>query len=101
MERRLIKIVGRKDVLGRPMLYGTTQEFLRHFGLSHLSELPSLEEFVKEEIKNQNAEGENLQDLPFDSSAQETSQSGEAGAVSSETSVDGAVLGPNDANLKS
>lgn len=101
LERRLIKIVGRKDVLGRPMLYGTTQEFLRHFGLSHLTELPSLEEFVKEEIKNQNAEGENLQDLPFDSSAQETSQSGEAGAVSSETSVDGAVLGPNDANLKS
>jgi segregation and condensation protein B len=49
LERKLIRIVGRKEVLGRPLLYGTTQEFLRHFGLSHLSELPSLEEFIKQE----------------------------------------------------
>jgi segregation and condensation protein B len=67
LERRLVKILGRKEVLGRPMLFGTTQDFLRHFGLSHLSELPSLEEFIKEEMQNtQNAEGENVQELPFD-----------------------------------
>ena len=65
LERRLIKIVGRKEVLGRPMLYGTTQEFLRHFGLSHLSELPSLEEFVKEEAAQQANEA-NTQELPFE-----------------------------------
>ncbi|MBN1622558.1 MAG: SMC-Scp complex subunit ScpB [Endomicrobiales bacterium] len=46
LERRLIRIVGRKETVGRPILYGTTLEFLRHFGLSHLSELPSLEELT-------------------------------------------------------
>jgi segregation and condensation protein B len=42
VERRLIKIVGRKETIGRPLLYGTTPDFLRHFGLKHLSELPDL-----------------------------------------------------------
>ena len=42
VERRLIKIVGRKETIGRPLLYGTTSDFLRHFGLKHLSELPDL-----------------------------------------------------------
>jgi segregation and condensation protein B len=45
LEKRLIEIRGRKKVVGRPILYGTTQEFLIHFGLNELSELPSLEEF--------------------------------------------------------
>ncbi len=44
LERRLIRIVGRKETVGRPLLYGTTLEFLRYFGLSSLSDLPSLEE---------------------------------------------------------
>jgi segregation and condensation protein B len=42
LERRLIKIVGRKEAVGKPMLYGTTQEFLQYFGLRDLSELPPL-----------------------------------------------------------
>jgi segregation and condensation protein B len=46
LERKLIKIAGRKETVGRPMLYGTTVDFLKHFGLSHLSELPSLEELT-------------------------------------------------------
>lgn len=50
LERRLVKIVGRKETIGRPLLYGTTNEFLRHFGLSHLSELPSLEELAPPEL---------------------------------------------------
>ena len=45
MERRLVKIVGKKDVPGRPMLYGTTPEFLQYFGLRDLSALPTLKEF--------------------------------------------------------
>jgi segregation and condensation protein B len=49
LERKLVKIVGRKETIGRPLLYGTTQEFLRHFGLSHLSELPSLEDLAAPE----------------------------------------------------
>lgn len=44
VERRLVTIAGRKDVPGRPLLYVTTDEFLHHFGLKDLSELPSLEE---------------------------------------------------------
>ncbi len=44
LERRLIKIVGRKEAVGKPMLYGTTQEFLQHFGLRELSELPPLKD---------------------------------------------------------
>jgi segregation and condensation protein B len=45
LEKKLIEIRGRKKVVGRPIIYGTTQEFLMHFGLNDLSELPSLEEF--------------------------------------------------------
>jgi segregation and condensation protein B len=47
LEKRLIKIVGRKEVVGRPILYGTTKEFLLHFGLKDLAELPKIEEFAE------------------------------------------------------
>lgn len=45
LDRRLLKVVGRKKVVGKPMLYGTTPEFLTHFGLNTLADLPTLEEF--------------------------------------------------------
>jgi segregation and condensation protein B len=45
MERRLVKIVGKKDVPGKPMMYGTTLDFLQYFGLNDLSALPTLKEF--------------------------------------------------------
>lgn len=45
LERRLIKILGRKEVPGRPLMYGTTKDFLQSFGLKDLSELPTLKEF--------------------------------------------------------
>jgi segregation and condensation protein B len=44
MERKLVKIVGRKQVVGRPFLYGTTREFLERFGLNDLSDLPKVED---------------------------------------------------------
>ena len=44
LEKRLIAEVGRSDQVGRPILYGTTIEFLRHFGLKDLSDLPPLPE---------------------------------------------------------
>jgi len=47
LEKRLIKIVGRKEVVGRPILYGTTKHFLLHFGLKDLTELPKIEEFAE------------------------------------------------------
>ncbi len=54
LERRLIKVVGRKESVGRPLLYGTTQEFLRQFGLMSFDDLPKIEEIraaAKEEAK--------------------------------------------------
>ncbi|MCM8778953.1 MAG: SMC-Scp complex subunit ScpB [Candidatus Omnitrophica bacterium] len=46
LETNLIRIVGRKESLGRPILYGTTRKFLEYFGLNSLEELPKLEEFI-------------------------------------------------------
>ncbi len=47
LERNLVKIAGRKEVIGRPFVYGTTREFLEYFGLKSLEDLPKLEEFVE------------------------------------------------------
>ena len=49
LDRKLIAVAGRKNVIGKPILYKTTKEFLIQFGLKDLSELPSLKEF--EEIR--------------------------------------------------
>jgi segregation and condensation protein B len=43
MEKRLVKVVGRAEVLGRPMLYGTTRRFLQVFGLRNIDDLPKAE----------------------------------------------------------
>lgn len=47
LDRKLITTGGRKQVIGRPILYKTTKEFLMRFGLKDVSELPSMEEFEK------------------------------------------------------
>ncbi len=47
MDRNLIKIVGRAEEIGRPMLYGTTKRFLEVFGLATIKDLPKAEELVK------------------------------------------------------
>ena len=47
VERRLIKVVGRKSVVGRPFLYATTREFLDSFGLNDLSDLPKVEDMAE------------------------------------------------------
>jgi len=49
-ERNLIKTKGRVDGPGRPILYGTTSEFLQHFGLKSLEELPKLKEFKETDL---------------------------------------------------
>ncbi|NFI94798.1 segregation/condensation protein B [Clostridium botulinum] len=56
LERDLIKEVGRLEVPGRPILYGTTEEFLRQFGIKDLNQLPSLDFF--EEDKSYDLEKE-------------------------------------------
>ncbi|MBE9536597.1 MAG: SMC-Scp complex subunit ScpB [Proteobacteria bacterium] len=47
LEKRLIKILGRREVPGKPMIYGTTKGFLEHFSMRDLSQLPPLKEFVE------------------------------------------------------
>jgi segregation and condensation protein B len=49
LERGLAKIVGRADVIGRPMLYGTTKKFLEIFGLASIKDLPGTEELLQKE----------------------------------------------------
>lgn len=49
LEKRIIKILGKKEVAGKPLLYGTTREFLRFFGLKDLSELPTLSELKRDD----------------------------------------------------
>ena len=59
LDKTFITTAGRKEVLGRPILYKTTREFLVHFGLKDLSDLPTMEEF-EELIKNQAAAEEEI-----------------------------------------
>jgi segregation and condensation protein B len=49
LDRRLIKIMGKKEAPGKPLLYGTTREFLQYFGLKDLAELPTLKDLAREE----------------------------------------------------
>lgn len=65
LERNLIKIVGRKDTLGRPYMYGTTIEFLKVFGLNDISELPDIEE-IKTLIEAKNKREELTLKIDFD-----------------------------------
>jgi segregation and condensation protein B len=59
LDRKLITTAGRKAVIGRPIVYKTTKEFLLRFGLSDISELPSMEEFEK--LVAESFESESLQ----------------------------------------
>ena len=73
VERKLIKIVGRKQVVGRPFLYGTTREFLERFGLNDLSDLPKVEdmsELLGFDLPSSVAEPAPQSALPFDPEAQ-------------------------------
>jgi segregation and condensation protein B len=49
LEKRLIKIIGKKETPGRPFLYGTTREFLQYFGLKNLTDLPPISDFLRDE----------------------------------------------------
>src|SRR5205085_8139056 len=55
MERGLVKIAGRAEIPGRPLLYETTQFFLDHFGLRNLDELPNVEELRRRDLPESSA----------------------------------------------
>ena len=50
LEKNLIQIVGRKDVIGKPLMFGTTQDFLKHFNLKSISDLPTINELKSNEF---------------------------------------------------
>ena len=72
LDRKLITTAGRKQVIGRPILYKTTKEFLMRFGLKDVNELPSMEEFEKLVAESFQSEL-----IPADSAAQPGSQHAE------------------------
>lgn len=89
MERRLVKIVGKKDVPGKPMLYGTTSEFLQYFGLKDLSSLPTLKEFQELEASEDTSEPT---ETPGQAEAEDANQSQtyeEVGAAGAEAGKGG------------
>jgi len=71
LDRRLVKILGRKEAPGRPLMYGTTQEFMQYFGLKDLAELPTLKEFEEMNIP------EPLEELPPETGESETVEPGQ------------------------
>lgn len=76
IERGLIKIVGKKEVVGRPFIYGTTDKFLEHFGLKSLQDLPNIEEIknlVEKSVKKEELLGRtNIVDVPQEEASSET-----------------------------
>ena len=100
ISRKLITTAGRKPVIGRPILYKTTKEFLLRFGLKDVNDLPSMEEFEKMagELAESEAEGE-VQDANMHSSEEPTSgpeaeSSVEAGAEEQELTPSGGAGEP-------
>ena len=90
LDRKLITTAGRKQVIGRPILYKTTKEFLLRFGLNNVSELPSMEEFEK--LGDPQAE---MFVAPVETATQESVPSGDAAdPTNSGASDEGAT--PND-----
>ena len=90
IERKLIKTVGRKQVVGRPFMYGTTREFLDRFGLNDITDLPKVEELSDAlgfELPAGLAEPTvTTSPLPFDA-AEEASAAPEPEPVEDETTV--------------
>jgi segregation and condensation protein B len=80
MERGLVKIAGRAEVPGRPLLYETTQFFLEHFGLKNLDELPNAEELRRRYLPTATPPAEATPAAPVPTSAAETASESAAPA---------------------
>jgi len=76
LDKKLLRCLGRKKVVGNPLLYGTTKRFLVHFGLNNLTDLPSMDEF--EELMGVLDERQASVDPLPDADAGEESEQGEA-----------------------
>ena len=105
MARKLITTAGRKQVIGRPILYKTTKDFLLRFGLKDIGELPSIEEFEKmagelaeqEEIPMEHAAPESPDELEQERDTVEPQADGDSSdtneSVTDEVIVDGRISG--------
>ncbi|MBN1982042.1 MAG: SMC-Scp complex subunit ScpB [Chitinivibrionales bacterium] len=91
LERRLVTITGRSEKAGRPLLYGTTNEFLQYFGINKLSDLPSLEEF--EALAKAKLNELSVEELNCIESAQPSEQISSDQISSEQTSSDQAIPG--------
>ncbi len=97
LERRLIKILGKKEEVGRPILYGTTREFLEFFALKDLSALPTLHEFqelseehqeiLEQEAPRSPATLRDLSDPDFGRRLEEATPSAEAALAELENAI--------------
>jgi segregation and condensation protein B len=108
ISRKLIATAGRKQVIGRPMLYKTTKEFLLRFGLKDLNELPSMEEFEKMatlELNEESLEDESGEiaapiaqtgDLFEDTESSETEEPKETPAESNQVTTETTTAEPSD-----
>ncbi|WP_158945802.1 SMC-Scp complex subunit ScpB [Granulicella sp. S190] len=93
MARKLVATAGRKQVIGRPILYKTTKDFLLRFGLKDINELPSIEEFEK--MAGELAEQE---EIPMEHHAPESSNEVEQEKYQVEPQADGDSNEENDSN---
>jgi segregation and condensation protein B len=89
LERKLIRVTGRKEGMGRALLYGTTNEFLQYMGLNDLTELPQIEEMkaILEAQETPNAEGIVEPQGPFASRLPAAAPSAGGSPVSTEPAV--------------
>lgn len=92
----LIKIAGRKDIPGRPYLYGTTKEFLEYFGLKSLEDLPKLEDFTSLQPA---ADQEGQESPEAVLNAEQSKESSGASRVVEEETTDGNNKGTTDLEL--
>ena len=70
---KLIEVVGRKDAIGKPLLFGTTDEFLRHFGINDIKDLPNYDDLMKDiqQIETENNHLYNEFEIPDDDESQD------------------------------
>jgi segregation and condensation protein B len=93
LDRNLVRVIGKKEDVGRPLLYGTTPEFLKTFNLSDLTELPTLREFhelgAEESAKMKKTFGEDS--IPDSMSGERASAEGPEAAIAGEAEAAAAV----------
>ena len=94
LTRKLVTTAGRKQVIGRPILYKTTKDFLLRFGLKDINELPSIEEFEKMAGELNDAVQE---EIPMDTESAESASSEAPAAEAEPIELEGHNLQPADA----